>query len=118
MKWLVSTLILLLGVAPCCPRATGLGDQGIVVYNSRMPLSKGVAEYYTQERKVPKSQVFGFDLSTSEEMSRAEFRDELQKPLAKALSGKKLWRMGSHARAPSDGQRAGVDWAVVDSKIR
>ena len=68
------------GVLPV--RAANPGDEVIVVYNTRVPESKGVADYYAERRHVPASQIFGFPLSTNEGMSRAEFRDELQKPLA------------------------------------
>src|SRR5512134_1999199 len=62
------------------------GREAIVVYNKRLPESQALAYYYAEKRQVPTNQVFGFALSPSEEITRAEFRDELQKPLAKALS--------------------------------
>ena len=71
------------GVLPA--RAANPGDEVVIVYNTRVPESKGVADYYAQRRHVPASQIFGFSLSTSENMPRTEFRDELQQPLAKML---------------------------------
>ena len=41
-----------------------------------------MADYYAERRQVPTNQIFGFHLTTNEDMSRAEFRDALQKPLA------------------------------------
>src|SRR6266850_2866646 len=35
---------------------TNEGDEVVIVYNSRVPESKGVAEYYAQKRMVPSSQ--------------------------------------------------------------
>ena len=55
-----------------------------------MPGSKSVAEHYAERRQVPKNQVFGFELSTGYDISRAEFRDALQKPLLKKLQSLKL----------------------------
>ena len=95
------------------------GDEVVVVYNSRVPLSKAVAEFYAAQRQVPRNQVLGFDMTSSEDISRAEFRDSLQKPLAKALSAKKLWRIGSRVVKPQGQQpEERVDRTVVESRIR
>src|SRR5947208_2823034 len=76
-------------------RAANPGDEVVIVYNERLPESRALANYYAQQRQVPASQIFGFDLSTSEEISRKDFQDSLQKPLARALEDKKLWHIGS-----------------------
>ena len=78
----VLAALALSGVLPV--RAANPGDEVIVIYNTRVPESKGVADYYAERRHVPANQIFGFALSTNEDMSRAEFRDELQKPLAQS----------------------------------
>ena len=36
------------------------GDEVVVVYNSRVPESKAVAEYYAQVRQVPEKQILRF----------------------------------------------------------
>ena len=89
-----------------------------MVYNSRVPGSKEVAEYYAQKRQVPTNQVFGFDLTSEEAMSRAEYRDSLQDPLAKALEKQKLWHVASHMYPATNHQPARVEWRPVQSKIR
>ena len=94
------------------------GEEVVVVYNSRVPSSKAVAEFYAEQRRVPKQQVFGFDLTSSEDVSRAEFQDSLQKPLAKALSSKKLWRIGPQKVSPGTNQPDRVESRVIESKIR
>jgi uncharacterized protein (TIGR03790 family) len=94
------------------------GEEVVVVYNSRLPESKALAEYYASKRKVPKEQVFGFKLSTNEQISRADFRDDLQRPLAKKLEGQKLWRIGSGELPGTNGQPVRVARKVVESKIR
>lgn len=94
------------------------GEEVVVVYNSRLPESKALAEYYASKRKVPKEQVFGFKLPTSEQISRADFRDDLQRPLAKKLEGQKLWRIGSGELPGTNGQPVRVARKVVESKIR
>jgi uncharacterized protein (TIGR03790 family) len=99
-------------------RAANPGDEVIVVYNSAMPGSKSLAEYYAQRRHVPANQVFGFELTTNEGVSRAEFRDSLQRPLAKELESKNLWRVGSKLVPSTTSQPGRVEWKVVSTKIR
>src|SRR6478609_3005039 len=69
------------------------GDQVVVVYNTRVPESKAIAEHYATVRKVPKVQVIGLSLSKEEDTRRNDFRDDLQKPLAKMFADKGLWKI-------------------------
>ena len=94
------------------------GDEVVVVYNTRVPESKGVAEHYAERRHVPANQIFGFDLTTNEVMSRAEYRDKLEKPLAKELEDKNLWHIGSEIFHGTNQAQDQVIWKVVRSKIR
>ncbi len=99
-------------------RAAGPGDEVVVVYNSRVAESRVVAEEYAQKRQVPTNQIFGFALSTNEIISRAEFRDDLQRPLAKALEKEKLWHIAARIVPATNQQPGRVDWLVVSSKVR
>src|SRR5947207_7114118 len=96
MNRFLTTVLILGGSASVLLRAANPGDEVIMLFNTRVPDSKGVAEHYAQLRLVPTNQIFGFDLSTNEDFSRAEFRDSLQKPLAKKLEQQKLWHIASH----------------------
>jgi len=109
-------LLLCLAAAPLWVRAGG--NEVVVVYNTRLAASKLVAEHYAQVRQVPQSQVYGLDLPVNEEMTRAEFRDTLQFPLASRLVVDGLWRFGSVTNAATNGQPQRVDHRVVESKIR
>jgi uncharacterized protein (TIGR03790 family) len=94
------------------------GNEVVVIYNNRMPGSKVVAEHYAQMRQVPEAQVYGFDLPITEEMTRAEFENALQFPLASRLAVDKLWRFGSVTNAATNGQPKRVENRIVESKIR
>jgi len=94
------------------------GREVVVVYNQRVPESREIADFYANERSVPESQVFGVDSSAAEEVTRAEFRDSIQKPLARFLSGSKLWRIASRTVPATNGGSGTVEWRVVESKIR
>ena len=99
-------------------RAANPGDEVVVVYNNRMPESKSVADYYALKRHVPTNQIFGFDLPPSEDMTRTQYRDALQKPLAKMLEQEKLWHIGSVVVPETTNSAARVDWRPIESKIR
>jgi uncharacterized protein (TIGR03790 family) len=94
------------------------GDEVVVIYNSQVPESKTVAEHYAQVRNVPANQIFGFALTTDEQMSRAEFRDSLQLPLAKKIEGGGLWQFATVVEAATNGQPERSVRKVVASKIR
>jgi uncharacterized protein (TIGR03790 family) len=101
--------------APLAARADG--SEVVVAYNSRVPESKSIAEYYAAARHIPKNQIFGFALTTNEIISRADFRDFLQKPLAEDLVSEKLWKFGEKKFTDNNGiEHTGQ--CVVQSKIR
>lgn len=109
-------LIFLLLLAPVMAYAGG--DEVVVIYNSRVPASKLVAEHYAAVRHVPAKQIFGFALTTNEVITRADFTDFLQKPLAEKLETAGLWKFGQ-AEIPTNGdQPAHTEDRVVSSKIR
>ena len=106
----------LLLLAPLLAHAGG--DEVVVIYNSQLPESKAVAEHYAAVRQVPANQVFGFGLTTNEVITRADFTDFLQKPLADRLEAAGLWKFGEVSTPATNGQPALTDLRVVQSKIR
>lgn len=94
------------------------GNEVVVVYNSRMPDSKSVAEHYAAQRGVPETQVLGFALTTNNAMTRADFQDSLQKPLLKKLESLKLWQFGAGEITDTNGQPIQVKKMLLQSKIR
>ena len=91
MKFILIRLAFLgIALAPLLVRAGG--DEVVVIYNTQVPESKAVADYYARMRQVPEKQIYGFALTVNEEMSRAEFRDSLQKPLVEKLEADGLWK--------------------------
>ncbi len=86
--WLRSVLFLLLLASAL--QGAEPGGRVVVVFNSRLPESKDVANHYAARRNVPPDQVIGLDLPTDETMSRADFRDLLQHPLLQFMENKRL----------------------------
>jgi uncharacterized protein (TIGR03790 family) len=118
VKKLLSVLAILACGGALPARAGNPGDEVVIVYNTRVPESKDVADYYAERRHVPTNQVYGFQLSTNEDMSRAEFRDALQKPLAELLKNNKLWQIGPSVIHGTTNHPGRVEWRPVESKIR
>ncbi len=79
--WLV-TWTAMCCAAPDEGAAADRGAEAVVVYNKAVPESKEVAEHYARLRNVPKEQVVGFAMPASEAISRTDFRDKIQQPLA------------------------------------
>jgi uncharacterized protein (TIGR03790 family) len=94
------------------------GDEVVIVYNSNILESRQVADFYAGRRQVPASQMFGFALTNHQDITRKEFRDRLQRPLAKALESKKLWHIGKVTVPATTNQAEHVERKVTSSKIR
>jgi len=111
-------LLVVLAAALTPWRTFGGGEEVVLVYNSRIPESKAVAEHYAALRHVPTKQIFGFALSLDETMTRADFTDFLQKPLADKLEAAGLWKFGEVAIPATNNYPARTETHVVASKIR
>jgi uncharacterized protein (TIGR03790 family) len=115
-----SAVFLSLGVAFLSSATTGgAATEVVVVFNSRVPESKEVAEYYAQRRQVPKEQVFGLELPTAEAMSRKEFLDQLQQPLLKKLEEGKLLTFSPATNKAPDAKAGDAPFRrVIEARIR
>ncbi len=99
-------------------RAAGPGDEVVVVYNTRVPESKGVAEHYAAMRQVPEGQVFGLDMPDREAITRTDFREQLQKPLTKMLEAKDLLHFDVEIIPATGTEPRRVQRKVTRAKIR
>ncbi len=109
-------MLLALALSPLLARAGG--DEVVVIYNSNVPQSHSVAEHYAKVRQVPSKQIYGLALSTNEEISRVEFRDTLQVPLAKKMESDGLWKFGTVKLPATNHIPESVVTQIVSSKIR
>ena len=109
-------VVFLFALAPLFAKAGG--DEVVVIYNTRVPESKPVAEYYAKARHIPKNQIYGFRMTTNEVMSRDEFRTSLKSPLALRLESDGLWRFGTVTNTATNGKLVQIEHCVVASKIR
>lgn len=66
------------------------GSSVVVVYNTKVKESEGVARHYAARRIVPRNNVIGLELPVTEEISRADFTTKLQQPLLAELEKRKI----------------------------
>jgi len=64
-----------------------------VLYNTTMPESKELAEYYAKKRFIPLDNLVGLPLPKKGKISRKEYRDLLEKPLRDHFTQKKWWKL-------------------------
>lgn len=108
LLWLVASSVTPAFAAPA--------DSVLVLYNSAVEDSKGVAAHYFAARQLPGERLLGLPLPTGETMTRAEFREQLQEPLLKALAERGLWK--TRADVLTREFNATNPPAVTESQIR
>ena len=90
---------LFLLVACSAARATESSPPGreaaatLVVFNTRDPDSRGLAEYYAEQRNIPREQVVGLDCPIDEEITREQYTDTIQTPLRKLFERREWWEV-------------------------
>ncbi|HUR45686.1 MAG TPA: TIGR03790 family protein [Candidatus Saccharimonadales bacterium] len=115
-KFLIWVFFLILtgGLATALPPENGKAV--VVVYNSRMPESKEVAEYYARKRQVPANQVHGFSLPVEEAITRQDYLNLLEEPLYKMFETNHWFTFGPMPEgAPAHIKNARK---VIDASIR
>src|SRR5689334_15685496 len=99
--------------------AAGPGAEVVVIYNSRVPESREVAQYYAKRREVPPEQVFGFDLPTGEAMTRKEYLEDFEGRLFKKLEQNKLLTLGPATNKAPDATTADAPFRrVIGAQVR
>jgi uncharacterized protein (TIGR03790 family) len=68
----------------------GQGESVAVLFNSKLPESKAVAEHYAKLRSVPADHLIGLPLPDGHTISRRDFTIKMEQPLAAELAKRKL----------------------------
>ncbi len=78
-----------------------------VIFNTRDPDSRGLAEYYAERRGIPAENLIGLDCPLEEEISRQQYTDTIEKPLREVFERKEWWgvRNGSGDKREITGSR-------------
>jgi uncharacterized protein (TIGR03790 family) len=112
----LSFFILLAATLLACARGED-GSAVVVLYNSKMPASKSLAEYYAQKRSVPSEQVIGLPLPEKEAISREVYRKELVEPFLRKLDSLKMMTFAPRKWTNANG-KVQESPLVNQSKIR
>ena len=83
--------------------ALGQGESVAVLFNSKLPESRAVAEHYAKLRGIPANHLIGLPLSDGHTISRREFTVKLEQPLAAELARRNLL----------DGKTASIRYLVL-----
>ncbi len=73
----------------------------IVLYNSNLPASRALAEYYASKRAIPETQLVGLPCAPDEEISREQYVLTIETPLRVAFTKFSWWQI----EQASDGHR-------------
>ncbi|MBJ7257916.1 MAG: TIGR03790 family protein [Chthoniobacterales bacterium] len=79
-----------------CAETEGPSREGaatLVVFNTRDPEARALAEYYAGRRSIPAEQVIGLDCPTEEEITREQYTDGIETPLRKLFERKGWWEV-------------------------
>lgn len=65
----------------------------LVVFNTRDPESRALADYYAERRSIPQDNLIGLDAPTAEEITREQYTDAIEMPLRKVFERRKWWEV-------------------------
>lgn len=63
----------------------------VVVYNTALPESKELAEYYAERRGIPEERLVGIECTREDSVSRAEYENSIRQPLLKVFQSRNFW---------------------------
>ena len=101
-------LVLAAGVSLVQAKDSVYSKSTIVVYNKNFPGSAEIAAHYISQRGISKGNRVALDCSSKEVISRAEFRESIERPLRKLFTEKEWWTVQNNAGRPK----------VVENKMR
>ena len=96
---------------PALSRAESLADHLVIVYNEVLPESESLAHYYADARHIPDSRIVGVRCPINEEISRAEYQSQIEKPLRDAFV-KKGWLTLAKTTSPFGDQTLTIQAAT------
>lgn len=112
---------IVVGVLSTC-LAAGPGDwepakETVVIYNSKLPSSKALAEEYAELRNIPEERLVGLACSGEETISREAFEDSIREPLLRKFIKAKWWEMEKRDLIDPNGKVYGQSPQVVSSRV-
>jgi uncharacterized protein (TIGR03790 family) len=69
-------------------------DQVAVVYNSSVPASRELAEFYALNRQIPAANLIGLEVTAKPTINRETFNEKIRSPLREKFISNQWWTMG------------------------
>ena len=73
-----------------------LPGQVVVVYNSTLPESQELAEFYALNRRIPTTNLIGLEVTEKATIDRETYESKIRKPLVKKFVENKWWQVGKN----------------------
>ena len=93
MKHIFAILALWMSLTGLIHSAAIAPESVVIIYNSNIPESKELAEYYALSRFIPTENIIGIAVSEKESISRNIYNKTIKKPLKKIFNDKKWWSL-------------------------
>ena len=74
----------------------------VIIFSSKNPESRAVAEHYARQRHIPESQQIGLAVSSDTALSRTDYVEQIEKPLIAELSKRGLATFNPSTPPPND----------------
>ncbi|MBX3747833.1 MAG: TIGR03790 family protein [Verrucomicrobiae bacterium] len=94
------------------------GGEVVLLYNTAVPESLGVAEHYALRRGVPTNRWIGLELPTGESITRQQFVTQLERPLVRALRDRGLVQIRDEIRPATETAPGSILEVVTDAPFR
>lgn len=95
MKYLTIIFILTSHLLVTAAKQSIARDAVAVLYNSNLPESKELAEFYASKRGIPAENMIGIPLSDKEIITRKQYVETIQDPLRKHFTDKGWWELSA-----------------------
>ncbi len=90
MKWIRWSMPIVLAVIGGIPLSALEPKEVFLLVNKAEPESQKLAEYYCEQRKVPKENIIVLDVTKEDDVSRKDYDLKIVAPVREALKGKEL----------------------------
>lgn len=99
-RFLVVGLLVASGLSISQAKDSVYSKSTIVVYNKNFPGAEEVAAHYVTQRSITRSNIVALDCSSSETITRAEFRETIEAPLRETFTTKEWWTLQANGGKP------------------
>ena len=95
MRTLALLLLLLLVGGPAVANAAIPPEAVAILFNSRVPESRHLAEVYQAARNIPTDNLIGLDMPQGADITRVEYENAIQNPLRREFDKRGWWKRQS-----------------------